>query len=594
VCAECHSTNLQKNYDASQDRFTTSWSEIDVGCEACHGPGSQHVQLARAFREGVLEVYPEDHGLIVQLQGAVTWGAGEGMARNVVAPLAAVASEVELCGRCHARRSQLTDSYRHGAPLSDTHRVQLLEEGLYFPDGQILDEVYVYGSFRQSHMYAAGVTCSNCHDPHTLKLRLEGNALCTTCHQADIYDGSAHHFHKPEEAGGRCVACHMPERTYMVVDPRRDHSFRVPRPDLADRLGVPDVCTGCHSEQTAGWADNQLRTWYGENRKTGFLNFAETLAAARNDAGDAASSLVELAGDQDAPAIARATALRALGERLGSETIQVLVSGLYAADPLERLAAVEALATLGREPRWRLLSPLLDDPVRSVRIGVADALADIPFVAVAESDRPKLQRAFDEYLAAQDLNADRAEHLVNLAGFQLRRGEIAAAEAAYQEALQRDIRYVPAYVNLADMNRALGREQKAEKVLRAGIENLPDEGSLRYSLGLLLVRTGHTDEALTELQAAYVLDRQNPRFGYVYAVALDSKGAPGKALDVWKEVLELHPNDRDTLQALAVGLYRQGEHEQARKVAERLSVLLPGNPSAAELMASIKAVAEGQ
>jgi len=380
----------------------------------------------------------------------------------------------------------------------------------------------------------------------------------------------------------------------MVVDPRRDHSFRVPRPDLAAQLGVPDVCSGCHSGRTPAWADKQLQTWYGDKRQKGFQDYATTLAAGRRNAPDAGSRLTMLASDQEAPAIARATALQMLGDRLGPETIQVLVGGLYAEDPLERLAAVEATVSLGRDLRWRLASPLLDDPVRGVRIAAAEVLADIPADALGGEDQRRLQRAVDEYLAAQLLNADRAEHRVNLAGFQVRRGEIDAADAAYRGALALNPRYVPAYVNQADMYRALGREKDAERVLRTGIDAVNGDASLRYSLGLLLIRTGRTADALAELQAAYELDKANPRFGYVYAVALDSTGSPAGAVDVWKKVLVQHPQDREVLQALAVGLYKLGEHEQSRAVVEQLAAVLPGNFSSAQLMAEIKALASGQ
>jgi tetratricopeptide (TPR) repeat protein len=594
ACAECHSTNLRKNYDASKDSFATDWSEIDVSCEACHGPGSQHAKLAKAKLDGNANVYPDDHGLVVQLKGGASWELVKGNASAVRSSNSHGASEVELCGRCHSRRTELTEDYRHGAPLSDSHRVELLEEGLYFPDGQIQDEVYVYGSFRQSRMYAEGVTCSDCHEPHSLKLRREGNAVCTACHQSKVYDASSHHFHKKDGSGGACVACHMPERTYMVIDPRRDHSLRIPRPDLAVKFGVPDVCTGCHKVRSPAWAESQVQKWYGTNRSNHYLKYAETFAAVRNGEPNAVALLKKLATDQTAPAIARATALDALGSNLGPASIQVLVNGLYAEDALERRAAVEALAVLDRSARWRLLSPLLDDPVRGVRMVVAVALADVQVASLNEADRPKLQRAFDEYLASERLNADRVEHWVNLAGFHARQGAIAKAEAAYAEALKRNSRYVPAYVNQADIYRELGREDDAEKVLQSGISALPDDANLQYALGLLLVRGARMDEALVALRTAYRLEPLDPLFGYVYGVALDSSGATFKALNVWKQVLRRHPNDRATLQALAGALYKQGEYQQAQVIARRLSALMPDDQSVVQLVAAIEAALSGQ
>ena len=593
ACAECHSTNLRKNYDVSKDSFATDWSEIDVSCEACHGPGSRHAQLVKAKLDGSADAYPADHGLVVQLKGGAVWKMTEGSHSAARTSVSQGASEVELCGRCHSRRTELTEEYRHGAPLSDSHRVELLEEGLYFPDGQIQDEVYVYGSFRQSSMYAAGVTCSDCHEPHSLKLRREGNAVCTACHQASVYDARSHHFHKKDGGGSACIACHMPERTYMVVDPRRDHSLRSPRPDLAVKFGVPDVCTGCHKVRGPAWAESQIQKWYGTNRSNHYLNYAETFAAARSGGADAAALLTKLATDQAAPAIARATAFEALGNHLGPASIQILVNGLYAKDALERRAAVESLAVLDRNARWQLLSPLLEDPVRGVRLVVAVALADVQVASVPEADRPKLQQAFDDYLASEHLNADRVEHWVNRAGFYARQGSIDEAEAAYGEALKRHSHYVPVYVNQADMYRELSREGDAERVLLSGIAALPDDASLQYALGLLLVRDQRMEKALAALRTAYRLEPEDPQFGYVYGVALDTTGATSQALDVWKQVVERHPNDRAALQALAGVLYKQGEYKQARIFAKQLSALMPGDRSAAQLIDSIEAASHG-
>ena len=251
MCAECHSTNLRKNYRAAEDRFETAWSEIDVSCEACHGPASRHVEWARKAAKGRRTGDPT-LGLVVTLKDA-SGGAWAFEPKTPVArrtrPLASRV-EVETCGRCHARRAQLWPEYRHGQPLEDTHRVALIEEGPYHADGQILDEVYEYGSFVQTRMYREGVTCSDCHEPHSLRLRFEGSTLCARCHLSSKYDAREHHFHKPGSEGARCVSCHMPERMYMVVDGRRDHSFRVPRPDLSAALGTPNACNDCHKDRS--------------------------------------------------------------------------------------------------------------------------------------------------------------------------------------------------------------------------------------------------------------------------------------------------------------------------------------------------------
>jgi len=587
ACAECHSTHLRKNYDSAADSYATEWAEIDVACEACHGPGSRHVEAATAAKEnGAAAEYPQDHGLAVNLVGPGVWGFAEGAATATLNAKSQGAAEVELCGRCHARRSQLSEDYAHGHILSDTHRVQLLSEGRYFPDGQILDEVYVYGSFLQSKMHAAGVTCSDCHEPHGLKLRAEGNGVCLRCHSAAAFDTPNHHFHPPGSEGAACVQCHMPERTYMVIDPRRDHSMRIPRPDLSMDLGVPNACNGCHADQDARWAAEAVGKWYGEERKTGYRGYAQALQAGRTGRAGAAVELATVALDDAAPGIVRATALTELGAYLDGETLSAIRQGLEADDPLMRRAAVEALAEIELRSRWQLLSPLLDDPVLSVRLAVASALADIRPEQVG-ADGAKLQRAFEQYLASQRVNADRAEHWLNIGSFHARQGDAVAADEAYAQALRRNARFVPAYVNRADMYRATGRDAEAGKVLEQAIAAIPDSGSLHHAYGLWLVRDKRTEEALDALARAWGLAPEDARIGYVYGVALESTGDTDQALATWEAVLKVEPNHRETLVSMATTLAREGDSARALLYAQHLARLLPNDARIQRLMSEL-------
>ena len=586
-CAECHSTRLRKNYDAVTDRYATDWAEIDVGCEACHGPGASHATAARLAREEGAG-YPADHGLVVDLQGAGEWQFEAGARTAVRRTTGGGASEPELCGRCHARRSQFSEDYVHGRPLSDTHRVELLLEDRYFPDGQILDEVYVYGSFVQSRMHAAGVTCSDCHEAHSLKLRVPDDGVCFQCHAATAYGSAEHHFHPEGSESARCVSCHMPERTYMVVDPRRDHSMQIPRPDRSEALGTPNVCTGCHAGRTNQWAVEHLDAWYGEERAPGFQRYAEVLAAAREGKSDAGRGLESLMLDRRVPAIARATALAELSRYLSPSSSLAVRAGLADKDPLVRRAAVELLEQTDREVRWQLVSPLLDDPVRGVRVAAASVLADVSPGEIGDPEgQRRLERAFEQYLASEMLNADRVEHWVNMAGFHARQGNVPAAEKAYSEARRRDADFIPIYANQADMYRALGREAEGEKVLREGIARVDAAPALHHALGLLLVREKRVDEALSELQRAFEAGGENARFGYVYGVALNSSGAPLRAIEVWEAVLREAPEDRATLFALVSALRDQGDYGRAGVYADRLVELAPADPEVRRLRQSL-------
>ncbi len=343
MCADCHSTNLRKNYDARTRTFSTSYSEIDVSCEACHGPGSEHVAWAK--KQGDWQRLSANEGLTIALdeRKGVAWPIDPATGNARRSPARQSEREIETCARCHARRGEIHEDYVHGQPVGDDYRVALLDEDHYFPDGQIKEEDYEYGSFSQSKMFHAGVTCSDCHEPHSSKLRAPGNGVCAQCHSAQKYDSPAHHFHKVGSAGARCVECHMPTRTYMVVDARRDHSIRIPRPDLSVKLGTPNACTNCHTDKAAQWASDSVNKWY-RHTPDGFQHFAETLNAGSMGAPGAQQSLERLVADLEQPAIARATALSMLATFVPPATDEAVRAGVRDDWSLVRRASAHALS----------------------------------------------------------------------------------------------------------------------------------------------------------------------------------------------------------------------------------------------------------
>ena len=389
MCAECHSTNLLKNYDQASDTFDTTWSEINVSCEACHGPGSQHVAWAR--KEPRSEQESGTMGLVTRFdeRKGVTWTMDPKTGNASRNKPRTTDREIEVCAQCHSRRSSISQDYVPGKPFMDHYVPSLLTDGLYHDDGQIDDEVYVYGSFLQSKMYAAGVTCSDFHEPHNLELRAPGNGVCAQCHLPAKYDSKSHHFHEPGTIGASCAECHMPPKNYMVVDPRHDHSMRIPRPDLSVKLGTPNACNNCHEDRDAGWAAQQVKEWYGEGMP-GYQAYAETLAAARRDAAGAGTALAALVGDPETPDIARATALAELGPNLTRATFEVFIEALEDASPMVRLAGTRALESLPDELRIPLAARRLDDPVRTVRMEAGRVLASTPGDALTESQRDSL------------------------------------------------------------------------------------------------------------------------------------------------------------------------------------------------------------
>ncbi|MEL7046484.1 MAG: multiheme c-type cytochrome, partial [Pseudomonadota bacterium] len=278
-CAECHSTDLHKAYDAGTNSFATIYAEEDVGCEACHGPGARHRELVEAGRGSETEFA----GLKLDLAARGEWLFDDDSPIARRAAMSPAQTQIDTCGRCHARRSTL-GAYEHNRPLADTHRLALLGSPLYHHDGQILDEVYVYGSFVQSAMHQAGVVCSNCHEPHSNELRAPGNGVCAQCHRPDVFDRVEHHHHEVGSRAAQCVSCHMPSRTYMGVDDRRDHSMRVPRPDISAMTGTPNACNDCHRDETATWAVRTLRGWGVSFRDSGSH---PAVAMSQADRGDA-------------------------------------------------------------------------------------------------------------------------------------------------------------------------------------------------------------------------------------------------------------------------------------------------------------------
>lgn len=564
MCADCHSTELAKGYDEATGTYRTTYAEIDVSCEACHGPGSAHVAAARRGETGAA-------GLAVAFPPAAaarwTLAPGDSIAQPT-GPLPGRA-ESEACALCHSRRAPIAGASVPGGPFLDLHLPRLLDAGLYEADGAPIDEVYVWGSFVQSRMHARGVTCSDCHDPHSLRLHAEGNALCARCHDAAHYDAPAHHRHAAGTPAAECTACHMPARTYMQVDDRHDHAFRVPRPDLAAELGTPDACTGCHRDRDAAWAADRVVEWYGPARTRG-PEWARAIAAGRARTERAPDELAAAAADTSLPSIVRATALSLL-RPWPARAAGTAFTLQRDPDPLVRASAVPLLDALPLRERLPLAVPALRDTVRAVRIAAARVLAGAapgdPGVAAS------LASATAELAASLDANADRPEAHVQRAILSLAAADTAAAALHLRDALRLDPACVPARVNLADLDRGARPGIDGEAVLREGIALRPGAAALHHALGLRLARHGRTAAAEAALAEAARLAPGEPRFAYVHAVALHSSGRAAEAIASLERLHDRFPGDLDTLEALAAFHRDAGHADAAGRYARTLARL---------------------
>jgi predicted CXXCH cytochrome family protein len=460
-CAECHATGYSRNYDPATRRYAPEMAEIGVGCEACHGPGEAHVAWAEA---------PDGYDA-----GRWPGVTEQGLTADVVGSAEA---QIQQCAACHSRRESFIDGNPlPGTPYDDSFALALLRPGLYSPDGQIEAEDYEYGSFLQAKMYARGVRCSDCHEPHAAELRAEGNAVCTQCHslagndrfptlRAALYDDPAHHFHEPGTAGAACASCHMPRQVFMGVDGRRDHGFRVPRPDLAGETGAPDVCSGCHADRDPAWAAAELARRFPESAHRG-PSFATAFAAGRWDPAARAEELLAVAGQAETAGIVRATALDMLAPVADAGVAAAAAPLLADADPLVRGAAAGVQRGAAAAERADRLAPLLEDPLRAVRIAAAKAMLG--------ADAAAAGAATAEWRAAMMSRADFPETHLQIGGAALGLRNLELAEAAFREAVALDPQLVDGWVMIARIRAVAGDAAGARAALAEGLAVNPGQ-----------------------------------------------------------------------------------------------------------------------
>ncbi len=570
MCADCHSNNVAKNFDVASNSYRTTVTELDVGCESCHGPGRNHVEAVSSA---------DFNSALDKLHISMKVGEDSQML-------------VDQCGRCHARRQQLTNKFEHGSSqLLDHYLPQLLSPPTYHSDGQILDEVFVYGSFVQSKMYHSGVDCVDCHQPHSVKLKVEGNQLCVGCHSSEQFDTPKHHHHGADLSqatniqqtqGTQCIDCHMPGRLYMGNDYRRDHSFRIPRPDLSVAHNTPNACNDCHTKESADWAAAKVEQWFGSEQPA---HFSEILSAAASQPNDSVEPLVSLLNDLSQPAIARATAASILAPNISLPMVALaMTKATNDASALLRSTSIRSLN--GSANKIGPLVDRLNDPVRAVRIAAAEGLVDVPKNLIPDALSDAFSRAHEEYQTSLQVNADFPSGRMAMALDQYRRGNLDRAAEEYLAVLKIDNGYNAARMNLAQLYYGQGKLSDTEKLYRTVIQREPKASDAHFSLGLLMAEQGDYKQAALSLEAAAVTGN-NPRAWYNLAVLNQQFGKVLEAEKAYIAALQLTPGNGEFIAGL-VSLYgQQQQWAKALRLIDRALVDYPTNLSLQQLKRAI-------
>lgn len=555
MCADCHSTNLQKNYDPGTEIYKTTYSEINVSCEACHGPASEHVEYYKKGEQDsdVPSLYMETDMASREL--------------------------VDKCARCHSRRSQLTRYFDYEGHFEDHYDPELLLYPTYERDGQIKDEDYVYGSFIQSKMYHSGVSCNDCHDPHTTKTRKTGNDLCLNCHTAN-YNEPSHHLHKMDTEASLCVNCHMTGRIYMGNDFRRDHSFRIPRPDQTLKYGTPNACNSCHGDKSAEWASEIIVEHYGEERAEHFSDYLIP-----GQLGDH-SALKRLIGDPEFPAIARATAIRQItSQPLSPEDLEFLQGQADDPSALVRNEVVRALTNFSDPQLGDYINDLLSDTVRLVRMNSARYFT---LQNKSAGDEAAFQKAKSEYLDYLKMNSDFPSGQHQLGTYYEASGEPQKALQAYKKAIEIDDRYNLSRMNLALLLYKQGNISEAEQLYLKVVEQEPQFAESYYMLGLLYNEINNTEKAMEYLSKACTLEVPLMRACYNYALLLQQDNRHLESVEVLEEALEAFPMDENLLYVKLLGELKAGKNNAARETVGKLLQIAPHNTRYQQILMNLQ------
>lgn len=561
MCASCHSTNLNKGYDEGTDTYNTTYNDINVSCESCHGPGKNHIDYINGdeYKDG-----EKIEGSLLML-----YKTGNRM------------TAINTCGYCHARRSDIAGNPFPGAEVMEDYIPELPTSDFFFADGQMNDEDYNYTSYLQSKMFHRGVQCTNCHNPHTNKLKLDGATVCAQCHAQDAYESEKHTLHKIGTKEVNCITCHMPSKLYMGNDLRHDHSFRIPRPDLTAKYGTPNTCNACHADKSAQWAAQAIEKGYG--KKPGY-HWSENLVPGSQLDGNSESHLSKLAADSSVPNIVRAATMRYLGQLNDENAGRTLLKYLNDSSAMVRYTALKGLRNFAPQLWLSSAAPSLSDKVRAVRIAAADLYLDVP-----QNQFP--QEYFQAYtLAKNELDrfihyqTDFAQGNLQAGDYFMRINDRPSAEKYYKRALAKDSLLVNARVNLASNLNATGKNTEALEQLKIAARIQPGSDHIFYTLGLLYSEMGDLKNAETSFRQTVNLNPAHVRALYNYGLLLSQNGRNGEAEKLFLQALKTDPANGDVLYALTILYIQEKQQDRAIATGKVLKQYHGGNPAYADLL----------
>jgi predicted CXXCH cytochrome family protein len=580
MCADCHSTNLDKNFELETNTYNTTYSEINVACESCHGAASEHLKWTK---DKTINTFGFTRDLSTSVDNWQVKSNSTTLSPNDINH----SQQVLTCAQCHSRRSQISNkNHVEGNAFGERYLLDLLSSDNYYPDGQVYNEDFVYGSFLQSKMHQKGVVCSNCHDPHSAKLNLPKEALCLQCHQAETFATKSHHQHNDGSTGAQCVNCHMPETTYMKIDARRDHGFHIPRPDLALQFGTPDTCISCHDDKTSNWSLDKLNAWFpnSEHRQTrkqekdftGVFS-ATTMSLSNQQWQSVSSELSRIAQTISYAPIIRASSLTKMAQTSNANTVIAIARALKDDNEYIRLGAIQALQGSGAQSmqteKWRLLSPLLTDKVLAIRTAAAYTLTSL-WQQLNSEQIKILTPALNEYITIQDYNSDRGFAHSNKGIIFSYQGKLEQAINSFKQGISIEKNFAQGYLNLSQVYRQLEQHQKTMEILKQGMKANPEDAQLPFELAMAYIRAKDKVTAATHLGKATNLAPQNSHYFYVLGLSLQDFNKT-KAYKAIAQAYSLSQNPQH-LYALCE---MQVRHQtfQAKQCITKLAKVAPSN-----------------